>query len=75
MVISRVSSSRRSTALDRFRQRERLGGDVAGRGLGEHDLVLVDIADGDDARQDRGIVFQTSRKASRASRQARRVGR
>ena len=62
-------------AAERRRQRQRLGGDVAGGGFGKRDLVLVDIADGDDARQDRRVVFSTSRKTSRASRQARRVGR
>ena len=62
-------------AAERFRQGQRVGRDVAGRGFGERDLVLVDIADGDDARQDRRVVARTSRKASRASRQARRVGR
>ena len=38
----------------RRRQVERLGGQRAGCGLCKRDLVLVQVADGDDARQDRG---------------------
>jgi hypothetical protein len=38
---------------ERRRQRQRVGGERAGRRLREGDLVLVDVADGDDARQDR----------------------
>ena len=37
---------------DRWQQVERVGGERAGRRLREGDLVLVDVADGDDARQD-----------------------
>ena len=65
-------------AAERFRQSQRVGGDVAGRGFGERDLILVDIADGDDARQDRRVVFQHSQKgvarqlASAARRQIER---
>ena len=44
-------------AAKRRRQGERVGGDVAGRGFGKRDLVLVDIADRDDARQDRGVAL------------------
>jgi hypothetical protein len=36
------------------RKRERLGRQSAGRGLRERDLILVQVADGDDARQDGG---------------------
>ena len=39
-----------------------IGGDVAGRSLRKRNLVLVDIADGDDARQDRRVVFEDIEK-------------
>ncbi len=45
---------------ERWRQRERIGRDRAGRRLGERDFILVDIADGDDARQDGGVVLQNA---------------
>ncbi len=58
LVTSCVSSSRRSSPPSAWRQRQRFRGDAAGRGFGESDLVLVDVADGDDARQDRGVAFE-----------------
>ena len=51
---------------------ERLG---AVRRVREDQLVLVDVAERHDARQHGGAVFSSSRNASRASAQARRVGR
>ena len=42
---SRASSSRRSSPSSAGGRVERVGGDVAGRGLRERDLVLVDVAD------------------------------
>ena len=50
-------------SAERLRQSERLGGDVAGRGFGECDFVLVDVADGDDARQDGGVAFSRIEKS------------
>ena len=73
---------------ERFRQRQGIGSDVAGHGFAEGDLVLVDIADGDDARQDRRVVFQDVQKGvarqpagaprrqiERGRRQGERIGR
>ena len=59
----------------RRRQIERLCADAARGRLGEGQLVLVEIADGDDARQERRLGADDGRNRSRASRQARRVGR
>ena len=44
--------------LDRLRQSQRLRRQFAGGGFGEGDLVLVEIADGDDARQDGGVAVE-----------------
>ena len=67
-----ASSSRRSSPPAPAAIRARR---VAGRRFGEDDLVLVDVAERHDARQHGGIVSSTSRNTSRASAQARRVGR
>ena len=56
--ISSASSSRRSSGGDRLRQRERGFGQLAGGGFGEGDLVFVEIAERDDARQDGGVGFE-----------------
>ncbi len=53
--ISSASVSRRSSAPKRRRQVERRVGQCAGRGFGEGDLVLVEVAERDDARQDGGV--------------------
>ncbi len=45
--------ARRAPPADRAPRR-----DLAGRGLGEGDLVLVDVADRHDARQDRGVALE-----------------
>ncbi len=44
-------------------QRERIGGKLARRHAGERDLVLVDVAERDDARQDRGVTLEQIEKA------------
>ena len=56
--INCASSAVRSMAAERGRQIERLRCEAAGRALREHDLVLVDVADRGDARQDRGILSE-----------------
>ena len=45
-------------AAERFRQIEACSVEIAGGGFGEGNLVLVDIADRDDARQDRGVALK-----------------
>jgi hypothetical protein len=49
-------------SADRFRQIERGARGVADRGFGERQLILVDIADRHDARQDRGIAVENIEK-------------
>ena len=60
--------------IERVGQRERIGGEFAGRHAGERDLVLVDIADRDDARQDRGVALEQVKEAV-AHQPARAPGR
>ena len=48
---------------ERRRQGERVRGNGAGGRFGERDLVLVDIADGDDARQDRRVAVERIEKS------------
>jgi hypothetical protein len=49
-------------AAERRRQSERIRGNAAGRAFGKCNLVLVDVADGDDARQDRAVAVKTVEK-------------
>ena len=56
--ISCASSSRRSRPPSASGSVERRLGQLAGRGFGEGDLVLVDVADRHDARQDRGVAVE-----------------
>ena len=62
--------------VHRARQRQAFCCQRAAGEFREHDLVLVDIADRHQTRQDRGIAAERCRETpSCASRQARRVGR
>ena len=74
-----ISSASSSAPFERARSGGRSSAasrQLAGRGLAKINLVLVDVAERHDARQDRGLAARAaSRNASRASRQARRVGR
>ena len=45
-------------AAKRLRQRQRVGRDIAGCRFGKRNFVLIDIADGDDARQNRRVVVE-----------------
>ena len=56
--ISCASSIRAFEPAERLRQIERSRRGLAGRGFGEGNLVLVDVADRHDARQDRGVAFE-----------------
>ena len=55
---ARASSSRRSSGAMRRRQSQRGLGQLAGGRFGEGDLVLVDVAERHDARQDRGVAVE-----------------
>ena len=50
--------SRRSSGAKAGGKVERGFGQFAGGGFGEGDLVLVEIAERDDARQDGGVAFE-----------------
>ncbi len=50
-------------SAERRRQSERIGGDVAGRHFGKDEFVFVDVANGDNARQDRRVDIERVEKS------------
>ncbi len=73
--------------VDGKRKIERGGGEVAGRGIGEGEFIGVDVTNGEDARQDRGLAELVEegeaseahrapgRQVNRGPRQGQRIAR